>query len=710
MSQTVLNGNPFHNAEAVAYANSKTEAILPQLTLKEKVGQMNTQGHFFARAAGAMLFGKGLPLMTIGENKKYGIPGATFTDGPRGVVRKYHTNFPCAMARAASWDVELEESIGQTMGKDAIHSGANLIGTPCMNILYNPLNGRAQEAYGEDPYLTGFMACALSRGIQSCGVMATAKHYALNSIENSRFTINVKVDKRTLHEVYMPHFKMLIEDGCATVMSAYNKVNGKYCGENEVLLNDILRKQWGFKGFVHSDWILGTRSTVDAVKAGMNVEMPNPVFYSLQKIKKAIKEGKLDEADIDALIKPTLFTKYLFQYIGQQMPKADITYYKPNSDLAYKAAEESAVLLKNENKLLPLAADSIKTIALVGYLSDKPNDGDRGSSYVRSGYVLTPLQAFKEYCGAANIQLLHATGKDAEELKAVCEKADAVIVVAGVSYEDEGEFMTMRSETKKPGLKSKYLKGLRIQGGGDRETLSLSQRDIQTIETAVAANPKTTVMLSGGSAITMEEWKNKVPAILMTWYHGMDGAYAMPKLLFGDANPSGKLPFTIPVNEADLPEKPFAPDSITYGYYHGYTLLDKKNIKPAFPFGYGLSYTDFEIGEAHLNETTFEEKDTISVKVIVKNTGKCAGKEVVQVYVGCNNSKVDRPVKVLRTFKKVELLYNEQKEVTLTLPVSSLAYFDESTDGWKLEKTEHTLYVGNSSANDKLQKINFRVN
>lgn len=702
MSQSVINGNPFKNAEAVAYANSKTNAILPQLSLKEKVGQMNTQGRFFSKAAGALLFGKGLPLMQIGANKKHQIPGAAFTDGPRGVGRKHHTNFPCAMARAASWDVELEERIGQAMAEDAVHTGANLIGTPCMNILYNPLNGRAQEAYGEDPYLTGFMACALSKGIQSRGVMATAKHYALNSIENSRFTVNVKVDKRTLHEVYLPHFKMLIDEGVATVMSAYNKVNGKYCGDNEALLNDILRKQWGFKGFVHSDWILGTRSTVDAVKAGMNVEMPNPVFYSLRNIKKAIKEGKLTEGDIDSLIRPTLFTKFLFEYFQKQRPKPTGD-YKPQTALALEAAQESAVLLKNENNFLPLDVSKIKTIALVGYLSDKENDGDRGSSYVRSKYVTTPLQAFKEYCAAKGITLLHSNGRDASELKDVCQRADVVVVVSGIYQDDEGEYMTLKSEPKTPDMKTKYIFGLRMHGGGDRTSLKLRAEDIDVIRTASVANPKTAVMLVGGSAITMEEWKEKVPAIMMNWYHGMEGAHAMPQLLFGEVSPSGKLPFTIPVHESDLPEKPFAPDSITYGCYHGYTLLDKQKVKAAFPFGYGLSYTAFEIGEPQIEKTDLSETDSIQVKVVVKNTGKRAGKEVVQVYVGCNNSKVDRPVKVLRAFKKVDLLYNEQKEITLSVPISSLAFYNEQTDKWEVEKTDYTVYVGNSSSQNTLK-------
>lgn len=710
MAQSVPNGNPFKDAAAVAYATQQTDSVLKQLTLKEKVGQMNTTGHFFAKAAAALLSGKGLPLMSIGENKKHNIPGATFTDGPRGVVRKGHTNFPCALARAATWNTDLEQRIGEIMAIDALHTGADLVGAPCMNILYSPLNGRAQEAYGEDPWLTGKMATALVYGIQKYGVIATAKHYALNSIENARFTVDVKVDKRTLHEVYLPHFKMVVDEGIGSIMSAYNKVNGLYCSDNAELLNNILRKQWQFKGFVHSDWILGTRSTAAAIKAGMNVEMPNPVYYSYSKIKKAIAQGEIAEADIDNVVRPTLFTKYLFQYIRKQVGDPVPVNYKPNEDLAYQAAEESAVLLKNENQLLPLAADSIKTIALVGYLSDKPNDGDRGSSFVRSDYVLTPLQAFTEYCGAANIKLLHASGKDVEELKAVCAKADAVVVVAGISFEDEGEFMTMRSEPKKPGLKSKYLSGLRVQGGGDRETLSISQRDIQTIETAVAANPKTTVMLSGGSAITMEEWKHKVPAILMTWYHGMEGAYAMPKLLFGDANPSGKLPFTIPVKESDLPEKPFAPDSITYGYYHGYTLLDKKNTKPAFPFGYGLSYTTFEIGAPKIQQNEIHEGDSLEVKVLVKNTGKRAGSEVIQLYVGCNNSKVDRPVKLLRAFAKVPLLYNEQLEITLKVPVQSLAYFDTATDSWVVEKANYTAYVGNSSDAGALQSVSFSIN
>ncbi|MBY9013972.1 MAG: glycoside hydrolase family 3 C-terminal domain-containing protein, partial [Candidatus Lokiarchaeota archaeon] len=420
-------------------------------------------------------------------------------------------------------------------GKEARAQGANLFGGICINLLRHPAWGRAQETFGEDSFHMGEFGAAVIRGVQKHNVMATAKHYAVNSIEYSRFKVDVQISERTLREVYLPHFKRCIEDGCATVMSAYNKVRGEYCGHNSYLLRDILKGEWGFDGFVHSDWMNGLRDTTKGILGGLDVEMPRAKYYG-KKLEKAIKLGNVPLKLVDDSIRRILRT--VLKFTTKEDPQnydSDLIGCEDHVLIAREVAEKSMVLLKNQNKLLPFNTDEIDTLALLGPLADKKNTGDHGSSHVRQKNIVTPLQGIKNSVGN-KIEVFHNDGHDIDVAQQIAQSVDSVVLVVGYTSEDEGEYIPHIS------------KGL-----GDRPNLGLKEDDIKLIEAVAKVNKKCVVVLVGGSAILMEEWKEKVPSILMAWYSGMEGGNALANVLFGKVNPSGKLPFTIPKDPAHLP-------------------------------------------------------------------------------------------------------------------------------------------------------------
>ncbi|HLP51149.1 MAG TPA: glycoside hydrolase family 3 C-terminal domain-containing protein [Chitinophagales bacterium] len=705
-----------------AQAETKARELIAQMSLKEKVYEMH--GHGVVRFGLSILFSKKIKPVKAGGNKRLGIPSTIFLDGPRGVsLTKGTTAFPVTMARGASWDTELEERVGQAMAKEIRALKANYSGAVCMNLLRHPAWGRAQETYGEDPLHVGIMASALVKGIQSQNVQACAKHFAANSMENNRFGGSMNMSERTLHEVYLPHFKRVIQSGAASVMSAYNKLNGVYCGHSKYLLTDILRKDWGFKGYITSDWQNGLYDAKAGIEAGMNIEMPAPANYNLKKIKQLIKDGEIKEQQIDDLIFPIIRTKLLFASKKdlQEYPKS-LAGSKEHTDLAREVAQKSAVLLKNDSNLLPLKKDNIKRIAVIGSLADVKETGDHGSSRCFPKYIVTPLEAMRTCMNPAlcfwQPEVLTAPANDLAAIKAVCEKADVVLVVAGTTYLDEGEYIgngTIRDRNNPD--KKNFITRTGILGvGGDREYLHLHQQDIDIIHTASAANKKVIVSLVAGSAITVEEWHNEVPAIIQTFYNGMEGGNALAAILFGDVNPSGKLPFTVPKLESDLPQFNSFEANAEYGYYHGYTLFDKEHKEPRYPFGYGLSYTQFTISDLNvsiadvatefpsLEKKTKELTEFYIVTVKVKNTGDRSGAEVVQVYVSPPKGKVDVPEKLLRAFQKVYLQPGEEKTVELTIPVKDLAYYDEATKSWIVEKGKYEVLVGNSSRDERMLK------
>lgn len=662
------------------------DGLLGELTVDEKIGIMSGQVTEQKLLDDLFLIEhynvKPYPTMPV---ERLGLPNVRFVDGPRGVVSGSATCFPVSMARGATFDRELEEEIGEVIGAEVRAVGGNYFGGVCINLPRNPRWGRAQECYGEDQYHLGEMGAALTRGIQSQNVMACIKHFALNSIENARFKADVQIDKRSLHEVYLPHFKRCIEEGAASVMGAYNKVLGEQASESSYLLRDILRDKWGFEGFTLSDFLWAVHDGVKGVKGGMNIEMPCFCHY-IEDIPKALEGGRLEMADLDEAVGYILRT--VLYYETRKDPQEyseELLACEKHVAVAKRAAQESMVLLKNEGGVLPLDKKKTEKIVVLGVLGDMENIGDHGSSKVHPYYTVTPLKGLMKKMPRA--QILYNDGKDMEAARRLATDADAVVIVAGYIHSDEGEFLADRSDI--------------AEMGGDRVSMRLHQRDIDLIEGTKGLCPNTIVSIVGSSAILIDEWEKDVPAILFSFYSGMEGGTALADILFGDVCPSGKLPYTVAYHEEDYPY--FDPDctEIEYGYYHGYCKMEKEGIDVLYPFGYGLSYTTFEI-----SQPTAEVFDgTAKITVTVKNTGSVAGTEVVQLYVGCQGSAVDRPVKVLRDFTRVTLNPGEEQKVTLKFTKASMAYFDEAKDDFVEEDITYTAFAGNCSRQESLKSV-----
>ena len=539
--------------------------------------------------------------------------------------------------------------------------------------------------------------------------MACPKHFALNSVENSRWVIDVEVDERTLREVYLPHFKRTIQEGKpASLMSAYNSVRGEFCGANRELLTDILRDEWGFEGFVSTDWFFGLYDGVGGVNAGLNVEMPFKQQYTEEILRTGIESGEITEADIDELVRQSLATRLKYAMVDDQNQYPDAIIAQQSSiDLAREAAESSMVLLKNEG-VLPFERKGGKKIAVIGRLADIPNTGDQGSSDATPTYVVTPYQGIKKYHEALGNEVILHDGADLESAKKVAAGADEVIVVVGFTYKEEGEYIIMSREPMMASAKAGQLVGEKGDGG-DREELNLLAADESLIQALSGSNDELAVVYVGGSAIDLSPWQDKVPAILFAWYAGMEGGTALANVLYGEVNPSGKLPFTIAKSEKDYPL--FTPYAlkITYDYYHGYTLMDKQSITPAYPFGFGLSYSAFEYSNLRVVTEQLSQDSTLQVMVDVTNSSEVAGREVVQLYIGFSNSAVDRPVKLLRDFEKVDIAPGETKTVSLSVNASDLAWYNPETEQWEVELMEHEVYVGSSSAAKDLLQSAFVV-
>lgn len=617
-----------------------------------------------------------------GRDRRLGIPPFRFTDGPRGIALDRSTCFPVSIARGASWDPELEERIGEAMGIEARARGADMVGAVCINLLRHPGWGRAQETYGEDPFLLGEMGAALVRGLQK-HVMACVKHYACNSIEKSRFHVDVRVDERTLREVYLPHFHRCVREGAAAVMSAYNRVNGEYCSHNTLLLRRILKGEWGFKGMVISDFFLGTRNAVKAARGGLDVEMPFRRHFG-RKLLRAVRRGEVPEKLIDEAVIRILRQKARFQ-----RPE-DPSLYHPGKTacrghrgLALEAARKSIVLLSNREGVLPLRKEDIRRLAVLGPLADKPNLGDYGSSRVRPPYAVTPLQGIREKATPAT-EILHVHGVDPAEARKAARRADAVVIVVGLTARQEGEYIPPAGP------------------GGDREDLRLRRGDEELILAAAEENERCIVVLEGGSAIVTEAWRERVPALLMAWYPGMEGGRALAEILFGEVNPGGKLPVTFPGNQDHLP--PFDPRArrVEYGYFHGYRLLDKEGREAAFPFGFGLSYTTFRYSDLHLDAKNLSPGRVLTVNFRVTNTGGREGDEVAQLYISCPGREAERPPKELKGFRRLHLKAGESREVSFSLSPEDLAFFHPERGEWALEEGEYRVMAGSSSRTEDL--------
>ncbi|MCC8044831.1 MAG: glycoside hydrolase family 3 C-terminal domain-containing protein [Clostridiales bacterium] len=698
--------------------------LIESMTLEEKISLMSGDSSI-QQVSDAKLEGYHFNYAPFeaGGCEKYQIPALCYCDGPRGVVCGYGetTCFPVPILRGASFDVELEEEIGRAIGEEVRAAGGNLYGGICVNLPWHPGWGRSQEVYGEDSFALGAMGVAAVRGVQAAGVMACVKHYAFNSMENSRFQVNVTCRKRTEREVFLAHFKECVDAGAAVVMSAYNQYQGEHCGHSEYLIRQVLKEEWGFDGIVISDFFWGILDTVKAAKAGVDVEMCHTRYYG-EKLADAVQKGEVPETVVDEAALRIVRTILAFEEENSLIQHEEVgravqckkevntgnfegtdrfghlrTWRMQDYDrashreLALKSAQEGITLIKNEHQILPLKKD-LRKIAVIGRLASAENTGDHGSSRVYPAHVVTPLEGLVK--AVPDTEVAFYDGDDMEHIKQLAKESDAAVFVVGLDFRDEGEYNSPKTAS--------------IYGttrGGDRSSLSLRPADVQVLKETGAVNPVSVAILMGGGAITVSEWEQNIPAILHAYYPGQEGGTALAQILFGEVNPSGKLPFVLPYSENDFPEMNWEADTQYYGYYHGYMYLDQKRVKPYRSYGFGLSYTSFQLDRAVF---TCDGK-RITASVDIENSGAVSGAEVIQLYVGCPHSDVERPARTLCGFQRVTLAAGQKQRVSLSCPVEKLSYYNEETQKFELEYTDYEVYIGTSEAEEDLQKGTIRL-
>jgi beta-glucosidase len=749
--------------EIPAAIKARALVLLAQLSNDEKLALLDGDTPFWSGMADIALgdASHSHP-WPAGQLPRLGLAGLKFVDGPRGVVLKGGaTTFPVPIARGASWNPELEQRIGEAIALEARSFGANWLAAVCVNLLRHPGWGRAQETYGEDPVHVGAMGAACTRGLQRHAI-ACVKHFALNSIDSCRFLVDVQVDKRVLHELYLPHFRDCVEAGAGSVMSAYNRVNGSWCGEHAELLNSILKRRWGFKGFVVSDFIFGIHDGVAAVLAGQDLEMPFQMVFA-GCLAEALAAGRLPQGRLDDAVLRLLQAQLA---VPAGTYPAALRSCPAHRALAREAATQSIVLLRNElprnelarhelprHELLPdqqsaaqqpaapqpvLPFRDLTSLALIGPLAAVPNLGDRGSSDTRPSAesVVTPLEGLRQ--ADPQLRIDYHNGEDALAAAALAARSQAAVVVVGLDWRLEGEHIhpgdigpilelmpppqwllqTLGPRRLLPLWKPVAQLVARItsqasarQGGdfaaGDRTDLRLPAEQVALIRQVAAANPRTVVVLMGGGGLLTREWHDAVPGLLLLWYPGQEGGHALADVLLGRVSPSGRLPFSLPSTTDQLP--PFEPRArrIVYDLWHGYLRLGRDGQAAAFPFGYGLSYSQFETTE--LSATLIAASDTssdtssddgepaIALAVSVANSGAMAAAEVVQIYLEPPGQSVERPVRALVAFARVPLASGSSQRITLTIPLHRLAFFDVHQDGFMIEAGIHRLVVARHS-------------
>lgn len=615
--------------------------------------------------------------------ERLGIPSIKMSDGPHGLrVQKENGDnlgvnksevaicFPSSATIANSWDKDVVYKLGKTLGEEAKSENINIVLGPGVNIKRSPLGGRNFEYFSEDPYLTGTMATQYVKGLQSNNVGACVKHFALNNQENRRRTINVVVDERTLREIYLKAFEMIVKEAKPwTVMSAYNKLNGKYCTENEVLLG-ILKKEWNFDGIVITDWG-AENDRVKGLAAGNELEMPGGRGNGKEEIIQAVKDGKVSEKYLDKIVDRILNIAFKCERAEQSYNKEE------HHEIAMELAQESIVLLKNEDNMLPI---NKRKIALIGDMAKNPRYQGAGSSTINPYKVENAYDCFIQN----GIEVDYARGynriesdEDKELVNQAVEVAinkEAVILFLGLTENYESE-------------------------GMDRTSLEIPKNQIKLIESIYSVNQNIIVVLSNGAPITMK-WKDKAKAIITGYLGGESGAKAMVNCILGKVNPSGKLAETYPIKLEDTPcfnNFPGTEISVEYkeSIYVGYRYYDKNNIKVLYPFGYGLSYTTFEYSNLNV------KNNVVSFKI--KNTGKVKGKEIAQVYVSQCKPTIFKPLKELKGFEKVELEPDEEKEVNITLDDSAFQYYNVQNKKWEIEAGEYKILVGKSCESIELE-------
>lgn len=696
----------------------RVEDALSRMTLEEKVALCHAQSKFSSAGVARL-----------------GVPENWMTDGPHGIrpevmwdewEQANWTNdsciaFPALTCLAATWDKDLSYLYGKSIGEEARYRNKNVLLGPGVNIYRTPLNGRNFEYMGEDPYLSSQMVVPYIKGVQNNGVAACVKHYALNNQEIDRHTVDVKVDDRTLYEIYLPAFKAAVQEGKAwAIMGAYNKYKEQWACQNQYLLNDILRKEWGFDGVVVSDWG-GVNNTLQAIYHGLDMEFGSWTdgltmgatnaydnYYLSKAFLKLLKSGEVKEEEVDKkarnilrlAFRTTMNSKRPFGSFGTEEHGA----------AGRKIAENGIVLLKNTDNILPIDLNKVKKVLVVGENAIKAMTVGGGSSSLKAKYEISPLEGLKKRL-ANKAEVLYSrgyvgdvsgnyngvtTGQDLtdnrseteliEEAVKLAKEADVVVFVGGLNKSD-------RQDSE----------------GNDRESLSLPYNQDKVILALASATKKLVVVNISGNAVAMP-WIKEVPTIVQSWYNGSESGSSLASILVGDVNPSGKLPFSFPYKLSDIGAHSF--DKATYpgvdkeviyseGVFVGYRWLDTKKIKPMFAFGHGLSYTTFEYGKVNGDKSKITESDSIRITVNVKNTGNRKGSEVVQLYISDKKSSLPRPIKELKNFHKIELNPNEEKTITFIVTKKDLSFFDPQVHNWICEEGEFEAMIGASSSDIK---------
>lgn len=653
----------------------KIQNLISQMTLEEKAGMCS-----------------GADFWKLKCVERLGIPQVMVTDGPHGIRKQAEAAdhlginesekaicFPAGCATASSFDRDLIRRQGELLGQECQAMNVSTILGPAMNIKRSPLCGRNFEYYSEDPYVSTEIAAALIEGVQSKKVGTSAKHFVANNQEKRRMTNSSDADERTLREIYLASFEGAIKKAKPwTVMSSYNRINGEFVGDNKEYLTDILRKEWGFDGYVVSDWG-AVNDRISSLAAGLDLEMPPGDYENDRLIVKAVQEGKLDESVVDQACERIL--NIIFRYTENRDEKAVFDYEKDHKAAAEIEAE-CMVLLKNENEILPLTSD--KKIAFIGKYAKTPRYQGGGSSHINSWKVESALEAAKEIQELANVTFAEGYQDEKDEVvealqsEAVKAAAEADVAVLFLGLPDNFE-----SE------------------GYDRKHMNLPNCQNELVEKVLEVQKHVVVVLHNGSAVLMP-WKDQVEGILEAYLGGEAVGKAVAEVLAGIKNPCGRLAETFPLRLEDTPcyltyGKGF--DNAVYqeGVFVGYRYYTSRKMETAFPFGYGLSYTTFAYSDLQLDKKEMSDKEHVEVSVKVKNTGKCAGKTVVQLYVGAPETEVVRPVRELRGFEKIFLEAGEEKTVTFILGERAFAYWNTLIHDWYAEEGTYKVMIGENA-------------
>ncbi|MBN1782221.1 glycoside hydrolase family 3 C-terminal domain-containing protein [bacterium] len=695
-------GEPVSEAPRCA-VEMKADSILNLLTLEEKVALLHANSKFTST---------GVP--------RLGIPELASADGPTGVREELErdsweplnlptdsaTFFPAGPSLAATWNVGLARRYGEALGEETRARGKDILLAPSVNIIRTPLSGRNFEFFTEDPVLNAEIAVAYIQGLQSRDVAACIKHYAVNNQEFNRWRVDVLMNERTLREIYLPVYRAAVERAhVLSFMGAYNKFRGWYLCENDYLLNDVLKKEWGFKGIVISDWG-ATHSTIDAAMHGLDIEMGSRGDYSsyhfADPLLKAVREGDVPVSVIDDKAKRVLYVMLRCRTMSEDRQQGSIC-TPEHFKTAYDVAAESIVLLKNTDSVLPVQVQKIRKLAVLGENAVHRHAIEGFGAGVKTKYEMTPLEGLKKKLGD-RVEILFAQGyrekynfletgmrwrirvpdNDPDsvlirEAVEVARGSDAVIIFGGSNRTIESE-------------------------ASDRRDMALPFGQAELIRAVTAVNPNTVLVLIASAPYDLTAVEPVTSAILWGWFNGSEAGSAMADVLTGDVNPSGKLPFTMPVRLEDSPAHaldayPGEDNAVYYkeGVLVGYRWFDTRNIDPLYCFGHGLSYTDFTLSSFKTDKTVYGQDESIQLECRVKNTGHREGAETVQIYVHDTKASVLRPSKELKAFQKVVLKPGRQQTVRFSLNIRDLAFYDDMRREWKVEPGQFELLFGTSS-------------